>query len=97
MNVVLVLQNKTTGITDNTNRTIMYFKSTSNATAYFNSLNRTGYVLAETFYSDGPYQNIVGHKPSVYKMYEKDFGTKLNTIAQLDDLVFIEEYTGVRL
>jgi hypothetical protein len=95
VNVIFVLQNKTAEYADSNNRTIIHFNSTSDATAYFNNLNRTGYVLAATFYSDGPYQNTVGHKPAVYKMYEKDIGTKIYTITLMDDVVFIDEITQI--
>jgi hypothetical protein len=97
VNVVFVLQNKSTGTTDNVNRTIMRFPSTSDATAYFNSLNRTGYVLSENIYTEGAYLIATGHSPTIYKVYDK--GTYLNntleTIAQTDDLVATTKYIKI--
>lgn len=94
VNVVFVVQNTTTGTTENANRTIMRFPSISDATAYFNSLNQTGYVLSSNIYTGGIYLRAAGHSPTVYKVYQKGTGLNntLEDLQQLDDLVITTKY-----
>jgi hypothetical protein len=48
------------------------------------------------FYTEGQYQNRVEHKPTLFRWLERGMGAKLSSIAQLDDVVIIDEHTTVR-
>lgn len=52
------------------------------------------------FYTEGQYQNRVGHKPTLFRWHKRGMGAKLSSIAQFtaqsDDVVIIDEHTIVR-
>ncbi len=71
------------------------FTSTGAATAYFNSINKTGYSLYSTMYErGGAYESYFGHPPSVFKDYRKTYDQSMDSatrsdIGQLDNIVVI--------
>ncbi len=80
-----------TVVTLDQSRTIVHFKSTDDATAYLNGLNRTGYELVNLTYPGGFYDKVVGHNPTVFKMYQKQSDSKVYILYQVDDtLVYAE-------
>ena len=94
VNVVSTIENKTSQGVSSENMTIMHFKSTDDATAYFNKLNITGYTLYQNIYSGGVYQDVTGHKPVPYKEYMKELSAKQSSLRiLLGDIVIIEEST----
>jgi hypothetical protein len=94
VNLVWTTVNSTSQEVIRGNETIMHFKSTDDATAYFNSLNTTGYTLSETIYPGGAYQDLTGHAPVPYKAYVKDVNVKQSIwLFLLGDVVVIEEDT----
>jgi hypothetical protein len=95
VHVVLTFENKTSQEVVNENMTIMHFKSTDDATAYFNSLNKTGFTLYRNIYKGGVYQDVTGHAPVPYKQYLKEIIAYKQSSWQelLGDIVRIEETT----
>jgi hypothetical protein len=94
VNLVWTIVNSTSQEVIRGNETIMHFKSTDDATAYFNSLNVTKYTLSETIYPGGAYQDLTGHAPIPYKAYVKDVSVKQSILLfLLGDIVVIEEDT----
>jgi hypothetical protein len=93
VNVVRTLENKTSQAVQSDNMTIMHFKSTDDAIAYFSSLNMTGYTLYVNIYPGGAYQDVTGHAPVPYKVYVKE--TSAHTQASyrqlLGDIVMVGE------
>ncbi len=80
-----------TVVTLDQSRIIVHFKSTDDATAYLNGLNRTGYELVNLTYPGGFYDKVVGHNPTVFKMYQKQSDSKVYILYQVDDtLVYAE-------
>ncbi len=71
------------------------FTSTGAATAYFDSINKTGYSLYSTTYErGGAYETYFGHPPSIFKDYRKTdvqsiSSAKRSDIGQLDNIVVI--------
>ncbi len=71
------------------------FASTGAATAYFDSINKTGYSLYSTTYErGGAYETYFGHPPSIFKDYRKNdvqstSSAKRSDIGQLDNIVVI--------
>ncbi len=86
---------KFTNTVVNQNATIMHFKSTDDATAYFNSLNKTGYTLDENIYHGGIYQDVTGHAPIPYIKYVKEEKSVGRTSYQVlsEDLVMVGDGT----
>lgn len=82
-------------ITLDQSRIIVHFKSTDDATAYLNGLNRTGYELVDLTYPGGFYDKVVGHNPIVFTMYQKQSGSKVYILYQVDDTLVYAE-TSVR-
>ena len=97
MRLLYTVENKTSRAVVNQNATIMHFKSTDDATAYFNSLNMTGYTLYENIYPGGIYQDITGHAPVPYKYYVKEETSARRTSYQilLEDIVMVGDGTGL--
>jgi hypothetical protein len=94
VNLVWTTVNNTSQEVIRGNETIMHFKSTDDATAYFKCLNITGYTLSETIYPGGAYQDLTGHAPVPYKAYVKDVSVKQSIwLFLLGDIVVIEEDT----
>ena len=94
VNVIFTTQNKTSQEIISENRTIMHFESTDDATAYFNNLNMTGYILYENIYTGGVYQDVTGHIPVPYKVYAKEISTQQSSWRKLlGDIVITEEIT----
>ena len=84
-----------TVVTLDQSKIIVRFKSTDDATAYLNSLNRTGYEQSNDAYPGGFYDKVVGHNPTIFKMYQKQSDSKIYSLAQLDDTIVFAE-TSVR-
>jgi hypothetical protein len=83
-------------VTLDQSKIIVRFKSTDDATAYLNSLNRTGYEQSNDAYPGGGfYDKAVGHNPTVFKMYQKQSDSKIYSLAQLDDTIVYAD-TSVR-
>jgi uncharacterized protein YcfL len=80
-----------TWITFDQSRTIIHFKSTGDATAYLNGLDRAGYESRAVAYPGGFYSKVVGHNPTLFKWYQKQSDQKMNYIYQFDDTIEIAE------
>jgi len=94
VNVVLTTENATSQTVVSENRTIMHFKSTDDAIAYFNGLNITGYTLYQNIYTGGAYQDVTGHKPVPYKVYVKDLSANQSIFREiLGDIIITKENT----
>jgi hypothetical protein len=95
VNLISSTENKTTQAVINENLTIMHFKSTDDATAYFNGLNSTGYTLYQNIYTGGPYQDVTGHAPVPYKEYVKELSVKQSSwLVLAGDIVIVGEDTS---
>jgi len=89
--------NKSTGVTESWEETVMAFPTSQDATNYLNATNMTAYSLAGTEYgSEGAFLTITGHAPQIYKVYAWNEGNpldisahKLHYISQLDNIVFV--------
>lgn len=84
--------NKSTNATWAWDETAMVFPTTQDATNYVNAMNLTAYSLASTEYSSGAYQNVTGHPPQIYKLYQYN-EIKAHYISQLDNIVFVSTAT----
>lgn len=100
VNVAMSIENKTSQTVLNENIVIMHFKSTDDATTYFNRLNITGYKLYENAYPGGTfqdtYQDVTGHAPVPYKYYVRESDPTHESWQQLlGDIVIVGEYTAI--
>ncbi len=85
-----------TVVTVDQSKIIVRLKSTDEATAYLNSLDRTGYEQSNEAYPGGGfYDKVVGHNPTIFRMYQKQSDSKVYSLAQLDDTILFAE-TSVR-
>jgi archaellin len=81
-----------TVVTLDQSKIIVRLKSTDEATAYLSSLNRTGYKqINEAYPGGGFYDKVVGHNPTIFRMYQKQSDSKLYSLAQLDDTILFAE------
>jgi hypothetical protein len=96
--VQLTALNKTLGRTVNIDQTFTVFPTTQDATNYVNAMNLAAYRLASTAPpSGGPYQNVTGHAPQIYKAYTNTEGSPLNisdikihVVQQADNIVAVQ-------
>jgi hypothetical protein len=82
---------KSTSKTFDQSRTIIHFKSTDDASAYLNGLDRVGYESVAYAYPGGFYSKVIGHNPTLFKWYQKQSDQKSNYIYQFDDTIEIAE------
>jgi hypothetical protein len=91
-----VFGNSTNG-TYNYQETYLVFPTTQDSTNYLTALNKTAYSLVNTIYPDGgAYQNLTGHAPQIYKLYQWNEGSpiiiseyKYHQISQIDNIVIV--------
>ncbi|MGD0716772.1 MAG: hypothetical protein ABR979_01725 [Halobacteriota archaeon] len=87
---------KPSNYTWNYDFTYTVFPTSQDATQYINTVNKTAYSLASTKNPGGPYQNVTGHAPQIYKQYLYNEGNpsniseyRLHEILQLDNIVVV--------
>jgi hypothetical protein len=86
--------NKSTNATWAWDETVMIFPTSQDATNYVNAMNKTTYSLASTEYpSGGAYQNVTGHAPQIYKVYQYNEINRVHYIEQRDNIVFVSTAT----
>jgi len=86
--------NKSTNATWAWDETATVFPTTQDATNYVNAMNLTAYSLASTEYtSGGAYQNVTGHAPQIYKVYQYNEINRVHYIDQLDNIIFVSTAT----
>ena len=82
---------ESTWLTFDQSRTVIHFKSTSDATVYLNGLDLVGYESRADAYPGGFYSKVVAHNPTLFKWYQKQSDEKIHYIYQLDDTIVISE------